>query len=123
MKFLPVLVTVALSVQVSSAFTVSPHRSSGTCMTRKNNSPLKMGLFDFFSADAKREREARKEAEIEEQERLQREIIARRNNPERMDEYEAKIRVRRRLRMAGDDGKAEMIETYGEEDIEITGLN
>jgi len=82
-----------------------------------------MGLFDFFSADAKREREARKEAEIEEQERLQREIIARRNNPERMDEYEAKIRVRRRLRMAGDDGKAEMIETYGEEDIEITGLN
>eukprot|EP00588_Corethron_pennatum_P013615 CAMPEP_0194266022 /NCGR_PEP_ID=MMETSP0169-20130528/1064_1 /TAXON_ID=218684 /ORGANISM="Corethron pennatum, Strain L29A3" /LENGTH=82 /DNA_ID=CAMNT_0039006605 /DNA_START=187 /DNA_END=435 /DNA_ORIENTATION=+ len=82
-----------------------------------------MGLFDFFSADAKREREERKEAEVEEQERLQREIIARRNNPERMDEYEAKIRVRRRLRMAGDNDAAEKVEIYGDEDIEIEGLN
>jgi hypothetical protein len=71
-----------------------------------------MGLFDFFNDDARKEREERKQREVEEQERYQQEILARRSNPKLMEEYEAKVRVRRALRMAGDDEAAEKLEMY-----------
>lgn len=75
-----------------------------------------MGLFDFFSEDAKKEREAKRQAEIEEQERLQQEILARRSNPKKMEEYEARVRVRRNLRMSGEDEAANMVQMYGDEE-------
>jgi hypothetical protein len=65
---------------------------------------LSMGLFDFFSEDAKKEREAKREAEIEEQERLQKEILKRRANPEAMEEYSARVAIRRRAIARGEDG-------------------
>jgi hypothetical protein len=65
---------------------------------------LSMGLFDFFSEDARKEREAKKEAEIAEQERLQKEILKRRANPEAMEEYEARVAIRRRAIARGEDG-------------------
>jgi len=71
-----------------------------------------MGLFDFFSEDARKEREARKQREIEEQEALQREIQERRRNPEAMEEYEAKVKVRRNLRMAGRDDAADAVKVF-----------
>ena len=85
----------AVAIQSSSAFVMGPQCQRTISATSTQQS---MGLFDFFSEDARKEREARKQAEIEEQERLQREIIARRRNPEKMEEYEAKVRVRRALR-------------------------
>ena len=82
-----------------------------------------MGLFEFFNEDARKEREARKQREIEEQEKYQREIIARRSNPQKMEEYEAKVRVRRALRMNGDDEAADAVEMYSGDDEKIVGLN
>lgn len=83
-----------------------------------------MGMFDFFSSDARKEREERKQREADEMEKYQREIIARRSNPEKMEEYEAKIRVRRSLRMSGQDEAADSMEMYdGKDDEKIVGLN
>ena len=52
---------------------------------------LSMGLFDgimdYFSDEAKAEREAEKQRIIEEQEEAYREVLARRRNPEAMDQY------------------------------------
>ena len=70
-----------------------------------------------------KKREARKQREIEEQEKYQREIIARRSNPQKMEEYEAKVRVRRALRMNGDDEAADAVEMYSGDDEKIVGLN
>jgi hypothetical protein len=80
--------------------------------TATTTTTLHMGLFDFFNDDARKEREERKQREVEEQERYQQEILARRSNPKLMEEYEAKVRVRRALRMAGDDEAAEKLEMY-----------
>mmetsp|Transcript_16613 Transcript_16613/g.20703 ORF Transcript_16613/g.20703 Transcript_16613/m.20703 type:complete len:127 (+) Transcript_16613:112-492(+) len=84
------------------------------CPTTRStsSSPLPMGLFDFFSEDAKKEREARRQAEIEEQERYQQEILERRKNPAKMEEYEARVRVRRSLRMSGNDEAADRVAMY-----------
>merc|ERR1712241_1533062 len=68
-----------------------------------------MGLFDMFSPEAKEKRERKKRLEIEEQERLQKEIIDRRRNPRKMEEYEDKTSQRREARMKGDNEKAEQI--------------
>lgn len=65
-----------------------------------------MGLFDMFNNEAKEAREKKKRAEIAEQERLQREIMERRRNPEKMEQYEIKTQMRRELRMAGKDEEA-----------------
>ena len=40
-----------------------------------------------------------------------------------MEEYEAKVRVRRALRMAGEDDAAQTVDIYGEEDVKIQGIN
>ena len=87
-------IVAAVAVQ-SSAFVAVPQSQRAVVSSSTEQS---MGLFDFFSEEARKEREAKKQAEIEEQERLQREIIARRSNPKKMEEYEAKVRVRRALR-------------------------
>lgn len=93
---------------VSSAAIIAQHRTN--CVV--DSTALHMGLFDFFNDDARKEREERKQREVEEQERYQQEILARRSNPKLMEEYEAKVRVRRALRMAGDDEAAEKLEMY-----------
>mmetsp|Transcript_3439 Transcript_3439/g.9786 ORF Transcript_3439/g.9786 Transcript_3439/m.9786 type:complete len:114 (-) Transcript_3439:261-602(-) len=107
MKIISALIAAAAAAQ-SSAFVV-PATSTSTVTSSTN---LQMGLLDFFSEDARKEREARKQAEIEEQERLQREIIERRKNPEKMEEYEARVKVRRALRMAGEDEMATQVSMY-----------
>ena len=78
------------------------HALSSTTTT--TTSARNMGLFDFFSEDARKERDERREREIEEQERLQAQILARRADPEKMADYEARVAVRRRAIMAGEDG-------------------
>ena len=65
-----------------------------------------MGLFDMFSKEAQEKREAKKRAIIEEQERLQKEIMERRRNPEKMEEYEITTQMRREARMEGRDEDA-----------------
>lgn len=60
----------------------------------------------MFSKEAKEERELKKRLAVEEQERLQKEIMERRRNPEKMEEYEIKTQMRRELRMKGDDEEA-----------------
>ena len=70
-----------------------------------------MGLLDMFSKEAREERERKKRLVIEEQERLQKEIMDRRRNPEKMEEYEIKTQMRRELRMEGKDAEAAQIQT------------
>ena len=111
MKVLSALFAVAAVAQ-SSAFVVP---NSSNALTSSSSTSLSMGLFDFFSEEARKEREERKQKEIEEQERLQREIIERRKNPDKMAEYEAKVAVRRKLRMAGEDDAAKTIQVFDEE--------
>ena len=94
MKFIASVVA-AVAVQSASAFVAGPQCQRTIVSSSTQQS---MGLFDFFSEDARKERDARKQAEVEEQEQMQREIIARRSNPKKMEEYEAKVRVRRALR-------------------------
>ena len=122
MKIATSLIAIAIGAQSASAFVSTPsaqHQSAAsTCSTARS-----MGLFDFFSDEARKEREEKREREIEEQMRAQREIIARRSNPEKMEEYEAKVRVRRQLRMNGEDDAAEKIEMYSGDDEKIVGLN
>merc|ERR1719223_1389204 len=65
-----------------------------------------MGFFDMFSKEAQEERERKKRLIVEEQERLQKEIMERRRNPEKMEEYELKTQMRRELRMEGKDNEA-----------------
>ena len=74
-----------------------------------------MGLFDFFSEEAREKREQQKKAEIAEQERLQRAILDRRWNPEKMEEYHALKQQRRDLRMNGEDEAAEKIDMWTNE--------
>ena len=117
------LVAIAFSAASASAFL-----SASTTQNRKNaivgkTTVRPMGLFDFFNEDARKEREERKQREIEEQERLQQEILARRSNPKMMEEYEAKVRVRRALRMNGNDEAAETVEMYGSDEEKIVGRN
>ena len=107
MKIISALIVAAVTAQ-SSAFVVPSTGSSAVA----SSTSMQMGLLDFFSEDARKEREARKQAEIEEQERLQREIIERRKNPEKMEEYEARVKVRRALRMAGEDEMATKVQMF-----------
>ena len=122
MKTFTSLVAVAVGVHSCAAFVNTP--TSCHLQTSASSSTAQaMGLFDFFNEDARKEREERKQREIEEQEALQREIIARRSNPAKMEEYEAKVRVRRALRMNGEDEAAESVDMYTGDDEKIVGLN
>jgi hypothetical protein len=71
-----------------------------------------MGLLDFFNEEAKQERARKKRLAVEEQERLQKAIMERRRDPEKMEEYEQKVQARRELRMAGKDEEAERVIIY-----------
>uniref|UniRef100_A0A7S1ZB33 Uncharacterized protein n=1 Tax=Trieres chinensis TaxID=1514140 RepID=A0A7S1ZB33_TRICV len=116
MKVIGTLVAAtALAAQSTDAFVVSPQ---GRTFAVSSSTPLQMGLFDFFNEDARKEREERKQREIEEQERLQREIIERRRNPEMMEEYEARVKVRRNLRMAGEDEAADSVQVFSKKEEE-----
>ena len=92
--FASITAFVAVQPTSVSAFVLGPQFQHKVVSTTARS----MGLFDFFSEDARKEREERRQREIAEQEKLQREIIARRSNPAMMEEYEAKVRVRRQLR-------------------------
>mmetsp|Transcript_23609 Transcript_23609/g.33122 ORF Transcript_23609/g.33122 Transcript_23609/m.33122 type:complete len:125 (-) Transcript_23609:113-487(-) len=98
-----------LAAVSSNAFSVVP--SNGVA-TRASSSSLQMGMFDFFSEEARQARELKRQKEIEEQERLQKIIRERRNDPAKMEEYENKVRVRRELRMKGDDAAADKVNFY-----------
>ena len=79
-----------------------------------------MGLFDFFSEDARKEREEKKRKLVEEQERLQRAIMERRRDPNKMEEYEQKVSIRREMKMQGDFESAKKIDQYeGVEDLTL----
>ena len=107
MKVLSIFLLLAAAAQ-STAFVVAPQ--SGTMS--KTSSSLQMGLFDFFSKEEKEKREQKKEREVEAQERMQQEIIERRRNPEKMEEYDAKVRLRRKFRAAGNDEAADAVNIY-----------
>ncbi len=66
-----------------------------------SSTALKMGFFDdikyLLSDEAKEAARKRKEEEAEEQLRLQQEIYERRNNPEKMEEYDA-AKIERRMK-------------------------
>ena len=100
--FLTTLLLVAISQ--SSAF-VSPVGQQNA-VNVASDSQLSMGLFDFFSEEAKQAREEKRRREIAEQEEMQRQILERRRNPEAMEEYEARVSVRRKLYMSGRDDLA-----------------
>ncbi|KAL7545305.1 hypothetical protein ACHAWF_008659 [Thalassiosira exigua] len=119
------IASLILALGSSSVETFAPIASNsyGKFSSVCSSSARQMGLFDLFNAEARKEREERKEREIEEQERLQREIIARRSDPKKMEEYEAKVRVRRALRMNGEDDAADSVDMYSGEDEKIVGLN
>jgi hypothetical protein len=70
-----------------------------------------MGLFDMFSEESRKARADAKQREIEEQEELQRQILERRNNPDKMEDYEARVAVRRRAYMADRDDLAKSVQT------------
>uniref|UniRef100_A0A7S4MWZ5 Uncharacterized protein n=1 Tax=Odontella aurita TaxID=265563 RepID=A0A7S4MWZ5_9STRA len=112
MKLLSASVILAAAC-TSSAFVVQPRQGFAPSTS---TSSLQMGLFDFLSEDARKEREARKQREVEEQERLQQEIMDRRRNPEKMEEYEAKVKVRRTLRMQGRDDAADAVKIFSEDE-------
>ena len=74
--------------------------------TTTSSSALSMGLFDFFSAEARQEREEQRERDIAEQERLQAQILELRANPDKMDDYHARVALRRRAIMEGKDASS-----------------
>mmetsp|Transcript_6682 Transcript_6682/g.14218 ORF Transcript_6682/g.14218 Transcript_6682/m.14218 type:complete len:140 (-) Transcript_6682:217-636(-) len=103
-----IVAAVILPEKECSAFAPVALSSSplATTTVESSSSALSMGLFDMFSKEAKEERERKKRLVVAEQERLQKEIMDRRRNPEKMEEYEYKTQVRRELRMAGKDDEA-----------------
>ena len=107
-------------VSTTTGFTVVPQHA-GVSVASATNTQLSMGLFDMFSDEARQAREAKREAEIKEQERLQKEMLARRTDPEKMGEYERKVAMRRQLRMAGMDEEASNIDVF-DEDVSVADI-
>ena len=105
-RFLSLLATALLLVGTQSFLPAQQSRTFGAYPQTQptTTTERKMGLFDFFSEDARKEREERRQREIEEQEILQEQILARRADPEKMADYQARVAVRRRAIMAGQDG-------------------
>ncbi len=64
--------------------------------TQKQITSTQLGIFGLFQSPEEKEKaRLRKEAEIEEQERLLAEMRERRTNPEKMEEYEIDVVKRR----------------------------
>lgn len=93
----------ALLLVGTQAFVPASRPTAFVAAEKASTMQLSMGLFDFFSEDARKEREERRQREIEEQERLQAEILERRADPEKMAAYEARVEMRRSAIMAGQD--------------------
>eukprot|EP00980_Cylindrotheca_fusiformis_P021911 scaffold8747_cov96-Cylindrotheca_fusiformis.AAC.6 len=109
MKLISTLTIVAASATAScSAFTVVPNQNSAL----STSTQVSMGLFDFFSDEARQKRELKKKREIEEQELLQKAIIERRRNPDLMEEYEANVQYRRELKMMGEFDEAKKVDVW-----------
>ena len=96
MKLIPQLLTwMALLTASGNAFapTATTGRRTGTTVV-----VVSMGLFDgimdFFSEEAKAKREEEKQRILEEQEEAYREVLERRRNPEKMDQYMAERKER-----------------------------
>jgi hypothetical protein len=107
MKIVSVLTIAAATSASCSAFSVVHKPNSAVSSTQ-----VSMGLFDFFSEEAKEKRELKKQMEIEEQERCQKAIIERRRNPDLMEEYEANVQYRRELKMKGEFDEAKMVNVW-----------
>ena len=123
---LALLAVLVLPEHQSSAFAPAAISSSPVAAAEasSSSSALSMGLLDMFSKEAREERERKKRLVIEEQERLQKEIMDRRRNPEKMEEYEIKTQMRRELRMEGKDEEAlKVSETLYEDADKQTLLN
>merc|ERR1719162_1270544 len=120
-----------------SAFTTPTLLSSTTAATSQStvasSTQLQMGLFDRFTqspeeraaAEAekvkiKQEKATAKRLMEQEQMRLQKEIIDRRRNPDKMDEYHALKQERRNLRLEGDDEGAANLAAKIFEDVDDT---
>lgn len=92
MKIVASLLLVVAAARSAGAFTAAPNTSRPTASASSATTTARsMGLFDFFSDEAReererlrREREDEKERMIEEQMKYQREIIARRTDPEKV---------------------------------------
>ena len=95
-----ILALVALCACTASAFAPT------TTTTRASHTVASMGLFDgitdYFSEEAKAKREAEKQRLLEEQEEAYREVLARRRNPEKMEEYMENRKERLQGFMGGD---------------------
>lgn len=106
MKFLLYISAILLVViNCSVAFAPVSQQSLATSTTSLN-----MGFFDMFDKEKQAARREREERERDEQEELQRQILERRRNPEAMEEYEARVAVRRKLYMSGRDELAKDFE-------------
>jgi len=95
---------VSLLAAAAAFAPAQPRSFVGVTRQQQQSTELSMGLFDFFSEDARKERAERREREIEEQEKLQRQILERRADPAKMEDYQARVKVRRRAIMEGMDG-------------------
>mmetsp|Transcript_25659 Transcript_25659/g.62871 ORF Transcript_25659/g.62871 Transcript_25659/m.62871 type:complete len:131 (+) Transcript_25659:158-550(+) len=115
-KIISTLALLAALFASSSAFTVLP--SQKAAVTASSSTEVSMGLFDFFSDEAKEKREAKRQREIEEQERLQKAIMERRRNPDLMEEYEANVQYRRELKMQDKFDEASEVDLYKRADDE-----
>lgn len=69
--------------------------SSSSRHTMSSVGNLQMGLFDFFSEEARQARKEAEEARKREEEEAFQAMMERRRNPEKMEEYEAEVAVRR----------------------------
>jgi len=114
-----------------SAFTTTTPALPSSLSTSRTPSKLNMGMFDSlvenFLPGTPEEREVIKKAkdkakrlEIEEQLRLQKEIVDRRRSPEKMDEYHALKQQRRESRMEGDNEGAEQLAAKIFENVDDT---
>lgn len=78
-----ILACIALLAATGAAFAPSP--------VQRQTVVMNMGLFDgikeYFSEEARAKREEEKQRMLEEQEAAYREVLERRRNPEKMDEY------------------------------------
>jgi hypothetical protein len=106
-KKLKRIFTMKAVLYISALFLVLFHGSSAfapvspQALTSRSSTSLSMGLFDFFLSEEERAaKKAREDREREEQEEMQRLILERRRNPEAMEDYEARVAVRRKLYMS-----------------------
>lgn len=96
------LALAALFAATASAFAPA---ASSRCSSPRTIASMGLfdGLMDYFSDEAKAKREEEKQRLIEEQEEAYREVLARRRNPEAMDQYMEDRKERLMKYKGGDD--------------------